>query len=793
MSTLENNVGQQHASSDPSSSVIQHEQQLCVRPQSESTREKSSDDNDIDGEACVPASSSSTLKGSREFLSTKNTSANPKRILVTHAIRSWKLEWLNCVLIIVAIFAIFATLYPHDGQRVPDWPFSITINALLSIYSLWYKASVLFVTVSALGQLQWSWYSSERPLIDIMRYSDAGSGPWGSFRLLIANKLKHPLAAFGAVIIITTIAVDPFTQQLISPIDCSYALDSDEATLPATTRFDGVLNMYQGPLTGAPFRSLASFPSSFIYAVQSGLHDSSHIPSFQCSTGNCTFADTYRTLGVCSACDEIGDQLTFTKVCLSDGPRKLTAGMDCKMTGQVGAMNLTTSLLMHEANVDPHNISIVYTEFKADRQPPGAVFTALSNRSYIEHSGGPIEIGSDFIVILGRTTQTNWRPFDAQRVLNCSDVSNENTWPCKGYGAARCKLRPCIREYNATIEAGKLTENLVSQTDLDQKWGIGPPEGEAGTVSDDASWLGLLDTSCVSVSQLESLEAAGYDTRDRWVPYDVDFPLNASSTPKDAPFPQSLLEAKCLYLFRRKFLVDLWADLLNQLLQGTVVVRQANRANHPNGGPSTPMPGEIGLSGPAQLVWLYDGGSVDLARVRDVAGRLADTLTLYVRAHGHPAYSDPARGRTLHYAVCIRVHWGWLVLPAVLGAATVAFLALVAAGCGCGGPAERGAPPPPPPLWKASPLAPLFHGPGGADWAVAGGETAARHDLSRVRGMERVAEETTVILDRDKGRLEVVRLPVRAGLPNTRASAHTGHSGWRILLRVFGKIKTIAE
>lgn len=70
--------------------------------------------------------------------------------------RPWTWEIVNCCLLLVSLFAIVATLYPHDGQPLPKWPFSITINALLSVYAVVMKASMLLILASGVGQLQWS-------------------------------------------------------------------------------------------------------------------------------------------------------------------------------------------------------------------------------------------------------------------------------------------------------------------------------------------------------------------------------------------------------------------------------------------------------------------------------------------------------------------------------------------------------------------------------------------------------------------------------------------------------------
>ncbi|KAI1446928.1 hypothetical protein F5Y02DRAFT_380603 [Annulohypoxylon stygium] len=52
------------------------------------------------------------------------------------------------------VLVTFATLHPHDGRPLPQWPFRISVNTLLSIYSMIIKANVSFIAVSCIGQLQ---------------------------------------------------------------------------------------------------------------------------------------------------------------------------------------------------------------------------------------------------------------------------------------------------------------------------------------------------------------------------------------------------------------------------------------------------------------------------------------------------------------------------------------------------------------------------------------------------------------------------------------------------------------
>lgn len=93
-------------------------------------------------------------------------------------LRTWILEILNSFLLLIAVSAIVATLCIHDGQPLPQWPFDITINAMLSIYAVVLNASMAFILTSCIGQSQWRWFNtSSRSLKDLVLFHDAGQGP----------------------------------------------------------------------------------------------------------------------------------------------------------------------------------------------------------------------------------------------------------------------------------------------------------------------------------------------------------------------------------------------------------------------------------------------------------------------------------------------------------------------------------------------------------------------------------------------------------------------------------------
>lgn len=71
-------------------------------------------------------------------------------------LKNWKWEIAACILILAVPAIMVGTVFPHAGQPIPQWPFRISINALLSIYTLVFKSAIAYVVTCCVGQLQWS-------------------------------------------------------------------------------------------------------------------------------------------------------------------------------------------------------------------------------------------------------------------------------------------------------------------------------------------------------------------------------------------------------------------------------------------------------------------------------------------------------------------------------------------------------------------------------------------------------------------------------------------------------------
>ncbi|KAI1406758.1 hypothetical protein F5Y13DRAFT_197180 [Hypoxylon sp. FL1857] len=607
----------------------------------------------------------------------------------------WKWEIGACGLILISIFAILATLYPHEGRPQPNWPYLISVNSLLSVYGAVLKAALAYIVGSGISQLQWRWYARERSMFDLVRYDSAGRGPLGSLQWLWANHLRQPLTAFGAILTIIAIAIDPFIQQLVSYDGCSIPQGDDLATLPRTNYFHNT-----GVHIGGSDNSVTPELQA---AVNSGVFSAGQPVNFSCSTGNCTFPETFATVGYCSKCRDVSDSVQFSQHCYQSY-QNISTPVPCS-SGEQGSGGQNSTAMI------PGGIS-VNTTAMGGRPIVAAMGFAKSGE--IQFLINKADFGDTGYTIGGQN----------KTAMGCDNPDLNNTWPCRGWGAASCTLDPCVRVYQSSINAGILSETVVEDSTA-LKWGTGQPNSTINNLL----VMGLVDTKCVTPQERDGLIKDGYkiDPATRWLGYNTTTDVTLT-TPADAPFPASLSAHNCLYNLDYSTNIGLFINYLVKFFTGTITGQWAE------GGCC------MGFDGPQDLLSIFNFSDVDFTDVDKRFGDVADSLTKFVRENGSPNRSVYATGQVLHYETCLNVRWGWIAMPAALAALTLVFFILTIV------TTERHHLP----IWKSNPLAFVFHGPGSAGlpsttkpWT----EQSQPLMLNTTQGMESASKGIVIKLD----------------------------------------------
>lgn len=547
------------------------------------------------------------------------------------------------------------------------------------------KACLGFLITSCIGQLQWSWYLQARPLKDVVLFHEAAHGILGSMQWMYIYRLRQPLTALGALITILALAIDPFTQQLVRATDCSEKLPKDiPASVPRTNSIT-----LDDETTGIPFNLQST--------ILAGLYTFPNLTDFDCLSGNCTFQNTYSSLSICSQCSDRSSEVVINKDChiLYLGPESdtLDKQVHCNASTPNSStyFNLTTSWSLFDLNFYSQGTS-------GAGQAPEMFSIQASEKLNDTDMENPNQL--EFAVTLGYSDSAILRhePTSNDPLSWCDDSVTNETWRCRGYGAALCVLKPCIRTYSCSIEAGRLQETIVEDSDLDQRWGLSDPVRR--TIHNtlvSKPLLGLLDLQCITDADRGNLAKNGYDvsTASRWLSYNVTFDPSTILFNASPPFPESLLVSGCLYIIDARFLSNLGYSLV------PIFVGSVTR----NGPTSSEDPGFY-FVGKEQVLHLYNSGNVSMASINETFANLAQALTLWFRSNGDARFSHRAEGAVLHYAVCVRVTWAWIALPVALTGLALVMLALTVA------TTARTAVP----MWKLFPLAVLLCGPAGDDW-----------------------------------------------------------------------------
>lgn len=220
---------------------------------------------------------------------------------------TWLWEMLSLALSAACFIALSTVLLVYDGKSVPRLYWGITLNAIISTLVTISKSALLAAITPALGQLKWHWFQDSysasrqvdkagggggRSLMDAQLFDDASRGPLGSLRLLIRYR-SSLIVSIGAALMVFSVVIDPFAQQLIHYSTLTVPFTNGLA--PNVSRSEGIKDWDSGAFNFSLQRSLlrAVWDSS----------DQLFIPEATCPTANCTW-EPFDTLSFCSYCED---------------------------------------------------------------------------------------------------------------------------------------------------------------------------------------------------------------------------------------------------------------------------------------------------------------------------------------------------------------------------------------------------------------------------------------------------------------------------------------------------------
>ncbi|KAK8071518.1 hypothetical protein PG996_004866 [Apiospora saccharicola] len=635
--------------------------------------------------------------------------------------KQWWVEVVGCVLMVAMLATMVGILSPNNGKPLPDWPFHISINAVISTLSTVLKACAAFILAEGTSHSKWKWFQNNRSLHDIVVFDNASRGPWGCLSLLLAPRGLHPIASLGAALAVLTLALDPFTQQLIHYYDCRQVIASSNATLPRSTSY---CQKYQN----VPFPTIG--------LINQGLFNPADVKTpFVCPSGNCTFDHLSSPLGFCSTCEDMSSQLKFINISSGNPPGAefqyfVNTTLPSGSYTSIGQYEIDeTSFAMN--STDDGWIEII----QVSKAYPGGTPNWWDDHYYANY-------------VRGLTKDMN--------MTGCTTAKENNTWACSGFGgsgAARCRLDPCVKTYSANVEHGRLQENLVhAQLDMfiaEGRMGETPHTYDEDPRPDrDSYWLAA-DLKCAGPEVVSRLQEAGFRIRDDDIIIPWSVMANKSdgkatvwrgeseSSSRSAKVPGPLLNETGLPLD------VIPGECLYSLCQNARAIIRHYLETYFHG--AIHYLHGYDDEGQPQLLAMYNNTYASFDSISQAFTSIAEGITQHVRRYVEPdalPVAQPALGVVFEQKTCVSVRWPYIAFPAAVVALTTVFLLAIVgqAALGTTGMAAPG--------WKSSPLPMMFRGlTTDANGRAPGNLDGGAGLTPSLPEMERVAKTTTARLN----------------------------------------------
>jgi hypothetical protein len=177
---------------------------------------------------------------------------------------SWTWQVLSAALSVAGLLGTIILLIFIDRRpRLSDWTLSspsnvspatasnVSPNTLVAVFSAISKGALLAAVADGIGQLKWIRFEQQSHLLEELEvYDEASRGPWGALKLMIRTKQTALLASFGAFITVFSLALDPFSQQVISHVTGTVLASHGSASFQIARTYDTGLTSFNAANSG---------------------------------------------------------------------------------------------------------------------------------------------------------------------------------------------------------------------------------------------------------------------------------------------------------------------------------------------------------------------------------------------------------------------------------------------------------------------------------------------------------------------------------------------------------------
>lgn len=207
---------------------------------------------------------------------------------------SWTWEIAGAALSVICVALLIGFLAFVNGLPYTSWQYSIAPNSVLAIIAAVAKTAMLVPVSACLGQLKWNQatHQTTTSLYQFHVLDQASRGPWGAVEVFW--RTKSAVTLVGASLVILSIALDPFAQQVL-------VFPSRDVPARNETAYIQKAQEYKPTWTTD---GNANIEPAMQVAVMTGLARMNYHLEPHCPTARCEYPDL-ATLGICTACEDI--------------------------------------------------------------------------------------------------------------------------------------------------------------------------------------------------------------------------------------------------------------------------------------------------------------------------------------------------------------------------------------------------------------------------------------------------------------------------------------------------------
>lgn len=333
---------------------------------------------------------------------------------------------------------MFILLFTYRDEAVPELPIGITFNAMISVLIAAAKIAMLSGVTSAMGQIKWKWFrqnSSSLRNLDLFDEASRG-GPWGAIHFLTKVKWRST-AAVGAVVLLLSLAMDPFAQQLITYPNGHIYRDSPDASIKVARSLN-LSRVHQD------FDLLTQR-----YILEAILNNPRTLTT-SCPGANCTYP-LFQSVSWCPRCEDItsdvvlqGCDMAFDLELIQRHSNQSPPPLSCNISASYGKQMTTWNSM---------NLSVSQSR---EHRPSVRLNFGLSYIWEIHNE----YVGQNYDWVRQPESQSQ-KGFLGERQSTSAivqvDLEYDITHPLQALKvkyAIGCVMSPCVRQYSVTTSGG---------------------------------------------------------------------------------------------------------------------------------------------------------------------------------------------------------------------------------------------------------------------------------------------------------------------------------------------------